>query len=98
MTFLVLLLPGLAHTDHNNVGPVGMSYLSEALKVNKSLTSLIIRGTLGGQQQLREREGSDKKKAGVVYVGWYKAVWALVRICGSAQSGRYLFTRVCAPA
>ena len=25
----------------------------------------------------------------------YKAVWALVRICGSTQFGRYLFISVC---
>ena len=40
MNCLVLLLPCLAHTGSNNVGPVGMQHLSEALKTNKTLTSL----------------------------------------------------------
>ena len=44
----VLLLPCLAHTDYNNVGPGGMRHLSKALKTNKSLTSLSIGRTLGG--------------------------------------------------
>ena len=48
MSCLVLLLPCLAHTGNNNVGPGGMRYLSEALKTNESLTSLTIGGTLGG--------------------------------------------------
>ena len=48
MNCLVLLLPGLAHTGKNNVWPEGMQYLSEALKINKTLTSLRIGGTLGG--------------------------------------------------
>ena len=48
MNCLVLLLPCLAHTGYNNIGPDGMRHLSEALKINKSLTSLIYRGTLGG--------------------------------------------------
>ena len=48
MNCLVLLLPGLADTDGNYVGPDGMRYLSSALKTNKSLTSLTIGGTLGG--------------------------------------------------
>ena len=48
MNCLVLLLPGLAYTDDNNVGQRGMQHLSEALKTNKSLTSLDIGCTLGG--------------------------------------------------
>ena len=48
MNCLVLLLPGLAHTGYNNIGPDGMQHLSEALKTNKSLTSLDIGCTLGG--------------------------------------------------
>ena len=48
MNCLVLLLPCLAHTDDNNIGPVGMQHLSEALKTNESLTSLTIGCTLGG--------------------------------------------------
>ena len=98
MNCLVLLLPCLAHTGKNKVGPDGMQHLSEALKTNKSLTSLSIECTLGGQQRLRLREGSDKKKQGLCVCGRCKVVWALVRICGSAQSGRYQFVRVSAPA
>ena len=48
MNCLVLLLPCLAHTDRNNVGPVGMRCLSEALETNESLTSLSVGCTLGG--------------------------------------------------
>ena len=65
MNCLVLLLPCLAHTGNNKVGPVGMQHLSEALKINKSLTSLSIRCTLGRRQQQLGREGSDKKNQGL---------------------------------
>ena len=34
-------------TGNNKVGPVGMQHLSEALKTNKSLTSLTVARTLG---------------------------------------------------
>ena len=45
MHCLVLLLPCLARTGGNNVGPEGMKHLSEALMTNKSLTRLMIGGT-----------------------------------------------------
>jgi hypothetical protein len=89
MNCLVLLLPCLAYTGNNKVGPGGMQHLSDAVETNESLTSLHIGSTLGGNSSWEAgREGSDKKMQGLCVGERYKAVWALVWICGSAQSGR----------